>query len=456
MSCDDNCEVWLSTSEDPTNIIKIASVGTFEDPSNTKIADFQAFPSQISKEVLLEKDKKYYIEVIHKQGAYKDHVLLTWLAPSWDRIHTITTKDISSFIDTGTKVKDVNEYKYLIPVTKACQGLEEMNFTNSVYHYNRTKHSFTRYDYREDFFKMQAVDKDDFILVLPRITYNPSYVLDFMPNRYEGVTLMHESSIYPDDNTELTHMKSYLNCRNQRATDSHFHHLEGFKPDEDEDNEDGEIENFVKEKSFSKYLDEQSEDVKKSMNMKLLKKNFIKGVKTRITSPLPSKPPGPVKFSKRKLLAFNDNFKLNSISNLEIKSVENNLKDDAVSNGLKNQKKIKYQTPTTPRPMLRGMSRYQSSRYDSQYGTRRLPGRFSNRKLRVYKNKVFFKNGKIDNFNVSKRIDGKSMMIHYHPLFGSAIYYLVTSVGRLSLWKYKTFLSKCKSEGNLPLYPAVN
>ena len=95
VSCDDNCELWLSTDQDPKNIVKIASVGTFEEPSNTKIADFQAYSSQISKEIMLNKDKKYYIELIHKQGAYKDHVLVTWLAPSWDRIRTINSKDIS-------------------------------------------------------------------------------------------------------------------------------------------------------------------------------------------------------------------------------------------------------------------------------------------------------------------------------------------------------------------------
>ena len=456
VSCDDNCEVWLSTNEDPENIIKITSIGTFEDPSNTKIADFQAYPSQISKGILLKKDRKYYIELIHKQGAYKDHVLLTWIAPSWSRIRTINAKDISSFIDTKSDMHDVNEYKFLVPVTKACQGLEKMDFTNSIYHYNRTKNSFTRYDYREDFFKMKTVDMVDFQHILPLIKYKPSYVLDFMPDRYEGVRLMHESSIYPNDFTELTHMTSYMDCKKPRVTDSHFHYLDGFEPDEGTEDE---MDDLVKEKEFSDYLENQPEAIKKALKDNLFKKKLSSRKSHQMAKPIISN------FSSRKLMALGANFESNKNNKKTLIKEE----DDIEKRRQSILEKIKFgkalqlsghddsNSPATEDQKSSRDSPTGNSRYDSyqKYG-RRYNRRFKRRKLRVYKNKVFFKDGKIENFNTSKGVDGKALMIHYHPLFGTAIYYLATSPGRSFLWKYKTFLSKCKNEGNLPLYSGVS
>ena len=501
VSCDDNCELWLSTDQDPKNIVKIASVGTFEEPSNTKIADFQAYSSQISKEVMLNKDKKYYIELIHKQGAYKDHVLVTWLAPSWDRIRTINSKDISSFIDIKTEIHDVNEYKFLIPVTKACQGLEKMDFTNSVYNYNRTKYSFTKYDYREDFFKMESVNMIDFEHVLPYIKYKPSYVLDFMPRRYEGVQLMHESSIYPDDFTELTHMTSYMNCKKPRETDSHFHYFEGFEPDE-EDSEDDDNANKMFY-GYNNFRDGPPEAVKKTMNeidikrKELSKKRDIKKKSlensprnggTKKTKPVVSK------FMSRKLMAIEVDksetdktvIKIHKKSELGKRNmIKNNKKtisekDETIEKLLKERQslldKIKigktsqlgkrsvqslgnggYQEQTSWRNSPQtGNLRYDRQRYGSSRYNNNNRYRHRKRKMRVYKNKVFFKDGKMQNFNMSKEIDSKALMIHYHPLFGTAIYYMVSDPGRPFLWKYKTFLSKCKNEGNLPLYSGVS
>ncbi|XP_066930334.1 beta-1,4-N-acetylgalactosaminyltransferase 3-like [Clytia hemisphaerica] len=509
VSCDDNCEVWLSSSDNPNHMKLIASVGTFKDPANTKIADFQAYPSQISKPILLNKNNKYYVEVLHKQGAYKDHVLLTWLAPTWDHIRTINASYISSYIDVKEQIHDVNDYRYLIPVTKACQGLEDLDVTNSIYYYNRTHNSFTMYDYREDFFKLKSVDMSDFTNLLPRIHYNPTYVLDFMPKRYEGVKLMHESSIYPSDYTELTHMTRYTNCKTPRQTDSHYHYLEGFElRDEDE----GYGTDLARDNYNDDYI-----AVRKKVSLKRLKSKEgsfdLRKMKAKAKHHIGKKGTGKsgsvqfnrnekIHFNSRKLMAFIDTQtnqnsgplynKRDSMKGTDfgynkedVKDIMRKMKHAKASlgqglglavNPMQYQYQSRGRSPSDVGPPRRqdsytknrvaqvrrpgnpyGSQSYQNDgRYGLYYGGRSR--RHRAKKPTVYKTKIFFKDGKLTDSNGQKlnlTVGDKAILIHYYPLFGTATYYLATPTIRRSMWKYKTFLSKCRTEGNLPLFSGV-
>jgi len=410
---------------------------------------------------------------------------------------------VSSFIDVTTQVVDVNAYKTLIPVTKACAGdLKSKNLRDSIYHYDTSKYSFTTVDYREDFFKLPSVDMKDFVGVLPSINYKPSYVLEFTPKRYEGVTLMHESALYPPDFTDLSHMSPYETCRFPRKTDSHHHPLGVFKEEEDEDDENDEI--FLKNlKSLKKVVktssptvisinssndrDKVSDSVNKSpqLSAALHSKNFHEKMKEKLYQKLNI-------FKKRKLMSLVenqgnlvDNDKDNHKENAEKNEVSNLTQDNHV--GEKNYKndKITENEHTdnsfmTTMSILNKMKRSRSNlrsplmagggeqplrkfvpRSNQLYGASNYnyrshwSGHSRREKPLQYKKRVLFKDGVIQNMNVTTP-SSKILLLHYYPLFGTAIYYMVQTPPRRSLWKYKTFLSKCRTDGNLPLYPAVS
>ncbi|MES2476224.1 MAG: PA14 domain-containing protein [Verrucomicrobiota bacterium] len=80
IASDDASELWLSTDEHPTNRLRIAYLDGVSDP---QIWDAQ--PSQKSVPIHLATGRRYYLEVIHKEGGVTDHVAVAWQGPSFDR-----------------------------------------------------------------------------------------------------------------------------------------------------------------------------------------------------------------------------------------------------------------------------------------------------------------------------------------------------------------------------------
>lgn len=76
ISGDDAVELWLSVDENPANKIKIASFLSW-----TEFHQFNKFPSQQSAPVNLQAGHRYYIEVLHKEGAGGDHLTVAWQLP---------------------------------------------------------------------------------------------------------------------------------------------------------------------------------------------------------------------------------------------------------------------------------------------------------------------------------------------------------------------------------------
>ncbi|HXG61770.1 MAG TPA: PA14 domain-containing protein [Planctomycetota bacterium] len=76
ISGDDQCELWLSPNEDPGRKQKIAHVPGFTDPRQ-----WERDPAQKSRPVSLVRGRRYYIEVLHKQGGGGDHVAVGWQLP---------------------------------------------------------------------------------------------------------------------------------------------------------------------------------------------------------------------------------------------------------------------------------------------------------------------------------------------------------------------------------------
>ena len=76
ISGDDNCELWLSTSEDANAKVKIASVTGY-----TLKRQWDKYASQKSALIHLEAGRKYYIEALHKEATGGDHVAVGWQLP---------------------------------------------------------------------------------------------------------------------------------------------------------------------------------------------------------------------------------------------------------------------------------------------------------------------------------------------------------------------------------------
>ncbi len=77
---DDNCELWLSTDDDPANKVRIAYV-----PDWTGSRDWTKFSQQQSAPVSLTGGQRYYIEVLHKEATGGDNLAVAWQRPGFDR-----------------------------------------------------------------------------------------------------------------------------------------------------------------------------------------------------------------------------------------------------------------------------------------------------------------------------------------------------------------------------------
>jgi hypothetical protein len=76
ISGDDECQLWLSTDDDPANIVRIANVSGWSNP-----LEWDKFDDQKSKSVTLVAGKKYYIEALMKEGGGGDSLAVAWGGP---------------------------------------------------------------------------------------------------------------------------------------------------------------------------------------------------------------------------------------------------------------------------------------------------------------------------------------------------------------------------------------
>ena len=74
---DDNCELWLSTNDDPGNATLIARVSGW-----TTQYEWTKYPDQKSSAIALKAGKKYYIEALMKEGGGGDTLTVGWGGPT--------------------------------------------------------------------------------------------------------------------------------------------------------------------------------------------------------------------------------------------------------------------------------------------------------------------------------------------------------------------------------------
>lgn len=195
---DDNSEFWLSLNESPQNLQLLAYVG--ENGNEwTAPGEYWKFASQISKPVLLVKDMKYFFEAILKQSEGMDHLEIAWrLNHDSSIFQVITSEFLSEYEDESTlKMGDIDH----VPQTEASSD----KFLEPIPILPHPGGDMVRKDPRDYIFKIPMMEESYMKGLFPECHYKPSYIIGTRIERYQGVNLIHLSSVYPNDYTRQTY-----------------------------------------------------------------------------------------------------------------------------------------------------------------------------------------------------------------------------------------------------------
>lgn len=157
ISSDDFSELWLSKGEDPSKAVLICSLDEWTTKDN-----FRQSPLQVSDEIELKKDRKYFIEILHAQLMGSDFVQVAWSVPGTprDKFETISTESLSLFFnDSGT----LHNYD-MAPDSPACKSRP---------HHRAYRHSTRREVKATPLYLSHEMVRD----VLPYCEYTPSYLM---------------------------------------------------------------------------------------------------------------------------------------------------------------------------------------------------------------------------------------------------------------------------------------
>ena len=229
ISSDDSSELWLSSDENPLKVKLIAWVGNrtlLSGSFKTNIGQFTKYKTQLSRPVFLRKGQKYFIEALHKQANLQDHILVGWKIPGLNHFRHLSGSSISTVIDDVKAPKDVTEYAEFIP-----QDLpSHSHYRTSSVTLDAKFFKFGSDDLRDKAHMAKLVDERDIEEIFPSCPYSPSYLVDFKLRRYDGVQLIHDTALYPNDFSALTHMKQYDKCVQRRIKDSHGNQVGSHAP----------------------------------------------------------------------------------------------------------------------------------------------------------------------------------------------------------------------------------
>uniref|UniRef100_A0A672Q3E3 Beta-1,4-N-acetylgalactosaminyltransferase n=1 Tax=Sinocyclocheilus grahami TaxID=75366 RepID=A0A672Q3E3_SINGR len=207
VASDDNSEFWLSEDENPDNLKLRAYVGK-TGREWTAPGEYGKYASQISDLIPLQKNNKYFFELIHKQNDQgTDHVEVAWqLKQIRSGFSIIDSKFISLYTnESSLKTVDVNH----IPQTFASHVTPPQRSSETPPH----GVDMLRADPRDSFHQVPLLDRARLQGVLPECIYNPSYIIKGYPLiRYQGLQFVYLTYVYPNDYTRLTHMESDNKC----------------------------------------------------------------------------------------------------------------------------------------------------------------------------------------------------------------------------------------------------
>ena len=183
VASDDSSELWLSPSENPRDKQLIARVFKPHSIAWTKVGQLDKYSDQVSKTAFkLERGKKYYIEILHKQIKGAGFVQVFWRKSDDFNFNVITADHISTF----TKAPAVAR-KEAIPIVLS------MRFQNSlqIKSANGTKHDYFK------FYSLPFIPTEKF---LPSCDYKTTR--QKVP-RFQGIKWVISSHVWPEDDTTM-------------------------------------------------------------------------------------------------------------------------------------------------------------------------------------------------------------------------------------------------------------
>jgi autotransporter-associated beta strand protein len=91
VASDDASELWLSSDDAPENLARIAYLTGHTTPSN-----WTANATQTSPPVWLTAGRRYYLQVLHKEGGGDDHVQVGWRIPGSSTTNTVPASALAA------------------------------------------------------------------------------------------------------------------------------------------------------------------------------------------------------------------------------------------------------------------------------------------------------------------------------------------------------------------------
>ena len=180
ITSDDTSELWLSPNEDPASSEMIARVYSPNGSAWTEEGDYKKYPDQISKEVVLNAGKKYYIESLSKQGSGAAHVAVYW---SYSNLtfEIISSKFLSKFSE--------NNNHESIPTHAGKQASTLLQSKMRLFDFNR----------------LPFIRRKEYINLIPSCPYSPSFLVRKKLKPFEAAWnwLANGSHVFPQDDTDM-------------------------------------------------------------------------------------------------------------------------------------------------------------------------------------------------------------------------------------------------------------
>ena len=183
IASDDSSELWLSPSEDPRDRQLIARVFERQSIAWTKVGQLEKYSDQVSKTAAkLERGKKYYIEVLHKQIEGDGFVQVFWRKSDDLNFNVISGDHLSTYSKASAVAK-----KDAIPTVLSKRFQNSLQIKSA----NGTKH---------DFFKFCSLPFIPIEKFLPSCDYKTTRQ---KVKRFQGVKLVINSHVFPGDDTTM-------------------------------------------------------------------------------------------------------------------------------------------------------------------------------------------------------------------------------------------------------------
>ena len=183
IASDDSSELWLSPSEDPRDKQLIARVFDEQAIASTKVGQLEKYSDQVSKTAFkLERGKKYYIEVLHKQIKGAGFVQVFWRKSDDFNFNVISADHISSYTKAPALAR---KEAFQTVLSKRFQNILQIKSANG------TKH---------DYFKFYSLPFIPIEKFLPSCDYKTTRQ---KVKRFQGIKLVIDSHVFPEDDTTM-------------------------------------------------------------------------------------------------------------------------------------------------------------------------------------------------------------------------------------------------------------